>query len=439
MMDFFFITLFFGFLVVFAFMLKLCGESILNISLINITFISLIVFSYIGIFPLYFHLDSYRYSTGVTEKKVILQVFMYSSSSIFLFLFSIIFSRQVAGFKPFLHDRKCFYYINKKQCFYLVLGFILCLLALFHYLSRVESIALFEAISNNAMAAKVARSNMTNAFQGKRHWYNLFIENVAMFVSYSFYAAWLLRKRLTFFILFLIGFLYLTFTSMMTTEKAPVIWMLFGYVMTYSIVKWKAKLPIKAILPIIVFTMIVLIFAYLLFMGFSDPFSALVGVFSRAFTGSISPAYFHLEYFPEHKNYLLGTSLPNPGGILLFESFPYTVDLMNWVNPQLKEMGVIGSMPTVFWGEAYANFGPMGVPLVSLLMGFMFSWASYLITRLEFNPVTIGFTVWVILFLKSIAYSGFGGYLYNINIIFISFFLILALEKKGCIRLKVDS
>ncbi len=56
-------------------------------------------------------------------------------------------------------------------------------------------------------------------------------------------------------------------------------------------------------------------------------------------------------------------------GILPFEPFRMTVEVMNWVNPNSN--GVVGSMPTVFWAEAYANFGIIGVCIVPFLLALL--------------------------------------------------------------------
>ncbi|MBF4349498.1 oligosaccharide repeat unit polymerase, partial [Vibrio anguillarum] len=118
-----------------------------------------------------------------------------------------------------------------------------------------------------------------------------------------------------------------------------------------------------------------------------------------------------------YQEYLLGRSFPNPGGLMPYEPYRYTIEVMNWLFPDLVETGVVGTAPTVFWGEAYANFGPLGIPIVAFIIGCLIALVSYLVSKLEINPLTIGFFVWLILIFKDLSVTGFSDYLYNIYII----------------------
>ena len=106
-------------------------------------------------------------------------------------------------------------------------------------------------------------------------------------------------------------------------------------------------------------------------MASKNPINAIASVFSRTFTGQIQPAYHYLEFFPMHHDFLWGRSFPNPRGILPFEPYRLTVEIMNWRFPDLVKRGVVGSMPTTFWGELYANFGTLGVITIPFFVGIV--------------------------------------------------------------------
>ena len=155
----------------------------------------------------------------------------------------------------------------------------------------------------------------------------------------------------------------------------------------------------------------VLVLFYVYFMGSHNPIAALMSVFSRAFTGGIQPAYHYLEFFPEHHGFLLGRSFPNPAGLLPFEPYRLTVEIMNWRFPDLAGTGVVGSMPTVFWGELYANFRVVGVIIMPFFVGIGLYVISFFASKLENTPFKVGLLVWLILHYKTLAETGISGFI----------------------------
>jgi len=148
-------------------------------------------------------------------------------------------------------------------------------------------------------------------------------------------------------------------------------------------------------------------------MGSHSPVAALMSVFSRTFTGGVQPAYHYLEFFPQHHAYLMGKSFPNPMGLLPFEPYRLTVEVMNWRFPGLESAGVVGSMPTVFWGELYANFGVTGVVVFPFFVGIGLFVIAYLSDRLENTPLKVGLLVWLVLHYKDLAVTGLSGFMFD--------------------------
>jgi oligosaccharide repeat unit polymerase len=427
MIDFYFVSLYLLFPVLFYILLKLSGESIFNISATNILFISLFVFSYVGVLPLYFGWDEYRYESGINDKNLIFYVFLCSSCCISCYLSGVIYCKKIINLKESSKNINSIRNIYGMEVFILFLLFLVSLLVCFEYLSRVESVALFAAIAEGSSAGNLARSEMTNNFDGKYHWYKFLISDVSQFLLFSFFAAWLKSKRYVFTLALL--FSYSFFVSIMTAEKAPLVWLMIGMLMVYLLVKNNGVVPFRIAFVTIVFSCIILSIAHIYLAGAKNLFEGFSLLFSRAFSGSIAPAYFYLEYFPKHGEFLYGNSFPNPGGILPYAPVSYTVDIMNWKFPELIETGVVGSMPTVFWGEAYANFNWYGIPVLSFLIGFIVAVVAWLCSKLEASPVTIGYFVWLILLLKNLSITGFSEYIFNPylwSMTLILFFVILS-------------
>lgn len=434
--TFLFLLLFF-YVPIFAFaQLRLAGERLNQVSIVNVTTLALFMFSILGTFFLFFQLDEYRYITGVQNRALVLEVLFYSSINILLFLFGVIFVRKVVRFDVVPFKSIEIRILSEYQVKILLLLLFFCVFVLINYLSQLDKIAIIVALTDGVNAAKQARSDMGNSFSGKYHWYKLVMHDLGSLLTFTFFAIWLINKRKRDFILFFIALSYSTFVAIVATEKGPLAWLLVGLYMVYFLVKYNGFIPFRKIIPLVISIVGLLITSYIFFMGSSDVDSALWSVISRAFSGSISPAYFYLEFFPEHQEYLLGRTFPNPGGLMPYEPYRYTIEVMNWVFPHLAESDVVGTAPTVFWAEAYANFGPLGIPFVSFIVGCLVALVSYFVSKLEINPLTIGFLVWLILIFKDLSTTGFSGYFYNINIISLSALVIGVLFVRGFIRVR---
>ncbi|MFL1455731.1 O-antigen polymerase [Marinobacter sp. GN3S48] len=420
-----------------AFMqLRVAGEYIYQVSLVNVTVVSLFMFSFIGTLPLFYFLDDYRYNSGIQDQLLILKVLLYSGINIVVFLCGVIFVRKVLGFRPVNFNYHEITPLNTLQKTLLVAIFFICGFVLFAYLQKIDKVAIIVALTESVSSAKEYRSDMGNSFEGKYHWYKLVMRDIGSLLTFVAFVIWLNRKTFITFITFVVTFSYSAFVAVMATQKSPLAWLLIGLFMTYFLVRNNGLIPLKKLIPFVAFIVGLLMISYVFFMGSDSIGSALWSVFSRAFTGSISPAYFYLEFFPAHQDYLLGRTFPNPGGLMPYEPYLYTIEVMNWLFPSLAESGVVGTAPTAFWGEAYANFGPVGIPFVAFIMGSIIAIVSYIISKFEINPISIGFTIWLILKFRELSVSGFSAYFYNVYIISLAIIVVVVLAVRGHFRLR---
>ena len=347
----------------------MAGEKLNQVSLVNITTVAIYMFSVLGTFVLFFQLDDYRYETGIQRPELVLEVLFYSSVNIIFFLFGVIFFRRFIGFEisPFKSGE-----IKELSKFHLVallLIFTFCLLVLFNYLSQLDQVAIFVVFTEGSSSVDQVRSDMGSSFSGKYHWYKLVMHDLGNLLTFTSFAIWLKNKNFKTLLLLVFTFSYSVFIAIMATEKAPVAWLLIGLFMVYFLVKTDGIVPYRRLIPFMASLIGLIILTYIFFMGSFDFCSALWSVFSRAFSGRISPAYFYLEFFPQHEGYLMGRSFPNPGGLLPFEPYNYTIEVMNWVFPENVESGVVGTAPTVFWDEADANFGSISILFIAFMIG----------------------------------------------------------------------
>lgn len=436
MINIIFWSLFLCLITIVSLQLKLAGEKFNKISIVNVTTASLIAFSVIGTVPLFYFLDEYRFNVGINDQWQVLTVLFYSVVNIVFFLNGVIFVRRIVGLKNVPYNSNEVVELSFIQKVFIFILFLFCCIALILYLRQLDSVAIIVAFTDSISSSKAARSDMGNSFSGKYHWYNLFIQHLGNLVTFSLFAEWLNRKGYKSFVLLLLSFLFSTFVAVVATEKAPLAWLLIGLFMTYFLIKRNGIVPIRKLFSFIIIILFLLSISYVFFMGTESLSAALWSVFSRAFAGSISPAYFYLDYYPQYQDFLLGQTFPNPGGFLPHEPVRYTVEIAKWKFPTIANLGIVGSMPTVFWGESYVNFGAIGIPIVAFGVGIFVSVFSFLVSKLEVNPLTVGYLVSLILLFKDLSITGFSGYLFNIYIIILSFSVVFLTLTKGSIKLR---
>lgn len=411
-------------------MLRLLNEQVSKISLISFTTVNLYAFSVVGTLPLFFMLDEYRVSTGISNPIIVFYVLMASVSSLILFLTGVAIYKVIIPEKKYYHVNEV-RLLNIREYSILLVGLLLSILFFYSYAKQIDQYAIFIAISDGVKEAKVARSDMGNNFSGKYHWYSLFIHDFLNMITYVFYMHWLLRKNFRSFAVFILAFLLAVFAAVMATEKAPLLDLFIAMALSYIITKNNGKFSLKVLILFLSITLTIGALLYKLFMG-SDSFgNAFASIFSRAFAGSIGPAYHYLEYFPKEHDFLYGQSFPNPGGLMPYTPFKISVEVMRWVHPELDQTGLVGSMPTVFWGEAYANFGIVGIFIIPILIGLLLGFFSSALNFKDKSPISLGYYVWVIMHLKKLAITGFSGYLIDFYLISMTilFLLIMFLSK----------
>lgn len=396
--------------------MRATGLRLYRVSVPSLVIIALFFLSYIGLFLLYFGLDEQRYAFGVQDKSTVLAMFLCTSWSIFAIVLGFIFSRNILrlrlGVNPLKHMRP----LDRIELFLLLCLLLLCVTILFIYICKIPRVALLSAIFESISDANLARSQMGNDFAGKYHRYNYFMRYGLDLLAFTFFANWLAKPKFGALIMFFIAFIFASISAVIAIEKSPFAGLIVGVFLIYSLVKLSGAYPIKGLIKLGVSFSFLMILFYIYFMGAQSVNAAFASLFSRVFTGAITPSYFYLEYFPVHHDFLYGLSFPNPGGILFHEPYRLTVEVMNWMSPGLLKLGIIGSAPTIFWGEMYANFGYYGVLFVPFFVGVGLWVVSFLVNRLESTPIKAALIVWLILHYKDLAITGLSKFIFDFDL-----------------------
>jgi hypothetical protein len=375
------------------------------------------IFQYVGLPALYFGWDEYR-AEFVRDNELMVKVFLLSSFSISALLCGFVFGKGLFGRLSF-HSRVVLRdYGIQREFIYLAVLFSIGMIFFARYIAQLglQNVPFMIAagLVEEGSSLEALRSSATNAFEGKYHWYRLFMIDIVAFVCYSLYARYLADKSRRRLVVFVLSVAVALFTSVMSTEKAPVLFLLIGLAMTHALVSSTGSYHPKGTFYGIAVLGLLASALYMAFMGSSDVMTGLGHVASRVFTGAIQPLYHYLEVFPEREGFLLGRSFPNPLGILPFDQYYLTVEMMNIIYPSGRQEGIVGSMPTAFWGEMYANFGSFVSVLAAAVVGFIVYAISAWLNRLSKYPITIGGAVWLALHFKDLAVTSLSGYLVDI-------------------------
>lgn len=431
MFELLFLILFvlFPFLIFFLYK-NLLKESFLKVGLLNFLLINIFVFAYIGIVFLFFHMDSLRVDNGVVDRGIIFNVWLFSATSTLFVVFGAFFSKRALLIKDVFFDPSKIKKNTVVQKYKAYIFILIGLVALFLYIREVQDVAIFNIFSlDNKSDLGKLRSDMGSSFQGSYFLYSLFMKDVLQFLLFSFYGQWLVfkTKKELYVVIFL--FFVNSFTALMAVEKAPIVWLIVGMFLVNLLITKNGLYPFKSIFKMSVPVLCVLIFGYMFFMGDSSISNAFNSILSRTFTGSITPAYFYLDFFPKYYDYLYGASFPNPLGIFPYTPVQLTVLVMDTFNPELARLGIVGTMPTVFWAEIYANFGALLIMPVSFLVGFALKLFDGIVLRFREHPMWVGYYVWVILYFKNLSVTSFSNFVLNISLILVTFIFIFISTK----------
>ena len=289
-------------------------------------------------------------------------------------------------------------FFERKTLFYIIIIlFIISLIVLFFYIQKMSTlpiIGVFEGLSSTKLA--FLRSESNYGFDGKTYRYEIFTKLLPMlFLLVSFI---LKNKFKQWNILFYILFIYLVFVSIMQLHKAPLIQIILLLLFTHVFVNKKVSI-IKTLLVLCI-SFLLLIVMYIFFMGKHDKsiFDLISSPLHRTFIGSITPLYWY-QLFQEKFGYFYGTGMPNPAKIFPFEHRRIIIEVMQFADPRSFEKGIIGSMPVVFYGHSYLNFG-IYISLFSMVaFGYMIRFIDIYILKKLVNKKTLLLTVLYIYFI----------------------------------------
>ncbi len=381
----------------------------LEINILNPTIFFIFLFQYLGLGLTVLGWSPHD-QTHLTDEKIVIKIFENSSIVIILIIVGYLSGERYLknkinkGTKLILINQKL-----EKIILSTMFGISIIFLTLYISIIKIENVAIFNVLGiyDSVNFAKL-RSGMTNNFPGKYHWFKLFIHEFIMIVAISLFIYFLKDKTRFKFLMFSFGFIIATFTLTMALEKSLFIQYLIGLFIAAYLIEKKQFLRKVSILG----TAVVLIsgILYLFFYNLENYMVALNHTLNRILISQWEGLYYYLKIFPSQINFLYGTSFPNPGGIFPWEpiSISQLVALI-----VLGKSETIGSIPTFFWGEMYANFGTIGVFITPFFVGLVLFFVESVFRKFRFSAFVTSIYIWSILHYKDLAMTGLSSFVFD--------------------------
>lgn len=375
----------------------------LKINLINISgfaFYSLMIFEFIGVILVYWGFrDQYLIAKITNDNTITTTYWVMAYTMIVLPITIIITNRYI--FK--IHDVNKIYVNNIKEetiledkktrdrIFVLViLALIVCFIATIYVFYCIGYIPLLKYFDGN-FDFSTARISSGRNFAGNQYIKNIIMLGITPILSHIAYIYMRLTKEKKWTILFIISFIMNIFIKTYDFSKAPIIYYICYFVIIE--VMLGKTFRFKKLLPYMVTTICLIVIFYTVIMGYEGSFISLSnGPMARVLITQAGTLFLHFDTFPNKVDYLNGHSFPKIAKILLGEG-EYGVRsgrvLMEFHNEEAVKNGTAGVMSSAFIGEAYANFGIIGVIVMPIIVGLIFSAIFCIYLKSKKSPLNI--------------------------------------------------
>lgn len=297
----------------------------------------------------------------------------------------------------------------------------ICFFSIVYTFYTIGTIPIIRAFSG-ATSYELAylRQQSSRGFEGVQYIKNIFGLLFTPILSYITYVYKNKYKDTKWTLLFWILVVLSIFIVTYDLSKAPLLTYFIGFLILRILIKGKIRKITIAISSVFIIITIIVMYVFLYNYADLSNFTKLnEGPLGRIIFSQIAGLYLHFEYFPSIVPFLNGKSLPNSITQLFgIESIRSARVVMALANPRGIEDGFAGVMNTLFIGEAYANFGWLGMFFSVIYVGIVIQVIHILFIKyLPKNPMTMGIFAYLSILIPQIITGGFIDFLYNPAII----------------------
>ena len=286
---------------------------------------------------------------------------------------------------------------SKSQNNILLILTIFSTLVLVYVLTSNDIIPIFELIKGNKKVAAVGRILVRREFGGIEYIKNLLGLILIPIFAYFSYIIWQRNKSFIRFVFMLILNFNAILLLIYDTQKAPFVFFLMGYIIILTMVKNGVSL-FKFIFFIISALLLVSLGYYMTgergIDQLLDPTSALYGrIFISGYGGYVLSLHFFHDIIKD-STIFIGI----PHAILDFFHLPSTESarlLMQQINPEGVKAGTANLISSYYLGEAYANYGILGIVFSPFIVGFIVQSLHIILLQSRKYPLWIAFYAFI--------------------------------------------
>lgn len=398
--------------------------SILKLNIINMLFYSMLVFQGIGTC-----IVAFGFREHYLLKKVLHESSFYKGyialviASLLLPLIIMIINKV----KNFNIEKEYDKYLKKevlkandtrifKGILMLTIIGVLAVVYILYYIGYIPLIEMFLGRLDFA----VERINISRGFAGNEYIKNLLGLLMVPFLSYISYAYMRTYKTKKWKIVTLILVICSIILKTSDFSKSPVIMYIAGFILIEIIMN---KISFKKIIAFSSIGAIIIIGSYTAISGYSGKYLSLTnGPLSRTLMTQTGTMFLHFDAFQEKEDYLMGQSFPSEFDIFnKFEKHDIRSGrvVMEKYNKSAVQKGIAGVMNTIYIGEAYANFGFVGVVMSTIWIAIVVGFCVKKLIASKKNPLNIAVYTQISMLLVLCFQGGVIDYFYNISILFI--------------------
>lgn len=394
--------------------------SILKPNVLSIVFYySLFISSFIGSLLIALNIDEH-YMINLLADDRFRSIGFYTICFVMVMLpLSMLFVSKLLGFQP---EKEFDDYLKKPvrvdtdALTYLIyvgltgLG-ILSVAYTIYYLKAIPIIELLLG-SNNLAELRIEASHN---FGGNTLIRNIFALGLTPILSMITFIYGYKTRKLKWWILFLITFPCSVFIQVYDLAKGPIFFytLMFILLLLYlNIIKltW-TRVVILGTLGV---SLIVVMYVFIQGVGLEQFTDYNRGPVGRMILTQIAGYYMHLELFSDRLPLLLGKSMPSSIiGLYDIEQIRSARLAMETYFPDRVEAGTAGVLNTLFAGEAFANFGYIGLLIGTIYVGIYIQLIYIIFLRLQKNPLFISLFIYFTVNIPRVVVGGFTDFLLN--------------------------
>ena len=295
---------------------------------------------------------------------------------------------------------------------------VICTFLLVFYLAKIGYIPFLKLISAPGdFNYATERVRISSIYVIHPYITNILVLSIIPLLSYIAFSYAMSVKKLRW---WLLTFVLLCMSIIVKThgfDKSPLIFHLLVYVLIFIYNQGGIRNAVMIICGGCGAVLIVLMY---LVTGYSGTFIDLYnGPIGRTLFTQVGTLSYVFDLFPNTFNYLAGRSFAPT--LLRLVGYDPEMHLrsaklvMSYYGSEKVYEGVAGVMNSVFFGEAYANFGYGGILLSIVVVAIVVTFFFMVILKLKKTPLMIAFGAIMTIKIGNVSQGGFTDFLYNID------------------------